>query len=322
MTDAMPIDWADDGEENLPGEEGEEFEIRLLREDDLAAVAAMDRVQSGRDRSAYYEERIASCIREPGINTSLVAEFDGKPAGFLMGKVFFGEFGIPTSRAVLDALGTLPEYRGRGVARGLLNQYRRNLAGLRVEAIDTLVDWDRPDLLGFFRAMGFRPSRALDLVWDVAKYPFAGAEREVHVRPAQRKDMNVVAEIDQESSLVSRSSYLSVKLGSAQEKPEKNLFIVAELEGLVAGYLVGSLYRGEFGIDEARGVVDSFAVRAPFRHRGVASAMLAALLEMAESQGVRQMETLCRWNDWELLQFFEYAGFRPAPRINLELRLS
>lgn len=320
--DTTPMDWPDNGEAGFSGEEGDVCEIRLLREDDLAAIAAMERARSGHDRSAYYKERIANCIREPGINTSLVAVADGKPAGFLMGKVFFGEFGIPATRAVLDALGTLPEYRGRGIARGLLSQYRKNLAALRVEAIDTLVDWDRPDLLGFFREMGFRPSRMVDLVWDVAKYPFGGVEGEVRVRPAEPEDMKAVAEIDQESGVAPRRGYLSVKLGSARENPGKNLFIVAELEGHVAGYLVGSLFRGEFGIDEARGVVDSFAVRAPFRHRGVASAMLAALLELPESQGVSQLETLCRWNDWELLQFFEYAGFRPAPRFNLELRLA
>ena len=37
-----------------------------------------------------------------------------------------------------------------GVASALLEQYRKNLAALRVEAIDTLVEWDRFGLLAFF----------------------------------------------------------------------------------------------------------------------------------------------------------------------------
>ena len=44
------------------------------------------------------------------------------------------------------------------------------------------------------------------------------------------------------------------------------------------------------------------------------------LLGWLRERGVTQMETLCRWNDWELLRFFEYAGFRPSARINLEWR--
>lgn len=302
--------------------DGDGVVIRLLRESDLPAIAALDEKQSGRDRREYYRERLAICIREPGINTSLVAEVEGSPVAFLMGKVFFGEFGIPTPRAVLDALGVQAGFRKEGIARALLNQYRKNLSALRVEAIDTLVEWDRFDLLGFFKSMGFRPSRNVDLVWDVEKYPFGGGEREARIRPATRADLPIVTEIDQEASLVSRSFYFSGRLGNALNHPERHLFFVAELEGLVAGFLVGSFYRGEFGIDEARGVIDSFAVRLSFRHRGVASAMLAALTDLAEGKGVRQVETLCRWNDWELLRFFEYAGFRPTPRINLELRIA
>ncbi len=48
--------------------------------------------------------------------------------------------------------------------------------------------------------------------------------------------------------------------------------------------------------------------------------MLETLLDWLREAHADQMETLCRWNDWELLQFFEYVGFRPSTRLNLEWR--
>jgi len=303
-------------------EELAEPTVRVMAEGDLAAIVAIDRAAGGRERAAFFEERIAACLREPGLNTSLVAEWEERPVGFLFGRVFFGEFGIPVARAVLDALGVRPDAGHHGIGRALVAQYQKNLTALRVEALDTLVDWDRFDLLGFFKAMGFRPRPNVDLVWDIGAYPFAAGECAARVRPAEQGDLAAVAAIDRETTQVARPAYFATRLGSVQARPEKNIFAVAELEGEVAGYTVGSLYRGEFGIDEVRGVIDAFAVRESFRHRGVASALIAHLLEAAQRLGVQQMETLCRWNDWELLQFFEYVGFRPRPRINLEWRVA
>jgi predicted N-acetyltransferase YhbS len=318
MSENLTVELTD-----APGAEGapDGVTVRVMEEGDLPAVVAIDEAAGGRERRTFYEERLAACLREPGLNTSLVAEREDRPVGFLMGKVFFGEFGIPIARAVLDALAVRPDCGRRGIGRALVEQYQKNLSALRVEAIDTLVDWDRFDLLAFFSSLGFRPRRNVDLVWDIVRYPFAAGACQARVRPAEQRDLLTVAEIDREATQISRSFYFSTRLGSALNWPEKNLFVVAELDGEVAGYTVGSLYRGEFGIDEVRGVIDAFAVREAFRHRGVASALMAFLLERAERLGVRQMETLCRWNDWELLQFFEYVGFRPRPRINLEWRV-
>ena len=291
-----------------------------MDEGDLPTILSIDRTGEEAGRKVFYQRKIAACLREPGLNTSLVAELDGIPAGFLLGKLYFGEFGIPAQRAVLDTLAVHPDFRRRGMARALVEQYQKNMTALRVEAIDTLVDWDRFDLLAFFKSAGFRPARVIDLVWNVADYPFAGKASAAAVRPAEEKDVEAVVAIDREAGFESRPVYFAARFGNARDHPDKNIFVVAEMDGEVAGFMVGSLYQGEFGIDVVRGVIDSFGVRESFRHAGVASAIMSFLLQRVEKLGVGRMETLCRWNNWELLRFFEYAGFRPSPRINLEWR--
>lgn len=303
------------------------FLIRQLNEGDLPALIALDAKASGRPRTAFLTGKFAACVRQPGLNTSLAAEADGRIVGFLMGHVFFGEFGVPMSRAVLDVIGVQPEFRRSGAARALVAQYAKNVTALRVEALDTLVPWDRFDLLGFFKSLGFRPSRSVDLEWDLASHPFVGRPAEASVRPARAEDLAAVARIDAQYLPPARPAYFAAKLEAALRKGGDGIFLVAESRGTgaggtVAGYIVGGLFQGEFGINEARGVVESIGIAEAFRGSGAASALVAELRNRAVGLGATRMETLCHWDQWELLRFFAYIGFRPSPRLNLELRLA
>ena len=102
--------------------------VRSLRENDLAILTAIDRRITGRDRTVYFERKLAEALHESDVRVSLVAEIEGVPAGFIMARVDLGEFGRLESAAVLDTIGVEPEYRSRGVGRALLSQLLANLA--------------------------------------------------------------------------------------------------------------------------------------------------------------------------------------------------
>ena len=135
--------------------------VRSMKESDLAVLTAIDRRITGRDRTRYFERKLAEALHESDVRVSLVAELDGVPAGFIMARVDLGEFGRLESAAVLDTVGVEPEYRDRGVGRALLSQLLANLASLRVEKILTEVDWADRDLIGFLARCGFKPSTRL-----------------------------------------------------------------------------------------------------------------------------------------------------------------
>lgn len=94
---------------------------------------------------------------------SLVAEIDQHPAGFIMARVDFGEFGATEPEAVMDTIGVDPRHDREGVATALMSQLSANLGALRAELLRTEVDWNRFGLLGFLDRMGFRPHRRLAL---------------------------------------------------------------------------------------------------------------------------------------------------------------
>lgn len=139
----------------------EDLPVRSLSEGDLPAVVRIDRHITGRDRGTFYRRRAAEALKESGIRLSLVAEADGQPAGFLMARIDYGEFGQTESSAVLDAVGVDPGYGRRRLGRALLEQLLLNLRSLRVERVITEAGWDEFGLLAFLARTGFGPSQRL-----------------------------------------------------------------------------------------------------------------------------------------------------------------
>jgi len=135
--------------------------VRALQRGDLHAIVAIDRRITGRNRADYFERKLEEALVESDMRVSLVAERDGVPAGFIMARVDFGEFGRVDPVAVIDTIGVDPDYRNQGVGRALLSQLLVNLATLRVERVRTELAWDDRDLLTFLDSCGFRPSQRL-----------------------------------------------------------------------------------------------------------------------------------------------------------------
>lgn len=132
--------------------------VRQLADEDLEAVVRIDAASMGRRREEYYRAKLAQGLEEAGPRTSLIAEQDGHPVGFLLARVYYGEFGQAEPVAVVDSIGVDPPFRGRHVGQALLRQLLMNLRALHVERVQTQVDWDQLDLLHFLRREGFDPA--------------------------------------------------------------------------------------------------------------------------------------------------------------------
>jgi GNAT superfamily N-acetyltransferase len=76
--------------------------VRSLKIADLSAITLLDRAVTGRDRSAYYKSKIEEAVHNSGVRLSMLATIDDTPAGFVMARVDYGEFGRtePASKSV------------------------------------------------------------------------------------------------------------------------------------------------------------------------------------------------------------------------------
>ncbi len=144
-----------------------EVTVRGLQPKDLERVIALDAKNTGRRRDEFFKHKLQQNLVETGIKVSLAAEIDHMFTGFLLARVYYGEFGALEPVAALDTIDVHPDFRRRGVAAALMEQLVTNLVGLGVGRLRTEVDWDAPDLLLFFHHKGFRPAARFCLDLEV-----------------------------------------------------------------------------------------------------------------------------------------------------------
>ena len=149
-----------------PTKESEAIVIRRLRPSDLDAVISLDEKSTGRRRTEYFKLKLEMAQNETGIEISLAAEIDGMFLGFLIARVYFGDFGIAEPTAVLEVLGVHPDFRGRGIGHAMLRQLTTNLLAIGVGSVSTEVAWDDPAMLAFTQREGFQPAPRLCLDLD------------------------------------------------------------------------------------------------------------------------------------------------------------
>lgn len=145
--------------------------VRGLRPGDLEAVIALDAKNTGRRRDEFFKLKLEQNLVDSGIKVSLAAERDGMFCGFLLARVFYGEFGRTEPAAVLDTIDVHPDFRHQGIGHALLRQLRVNLFGLNVPRLQTEVAWDHMPIVAFFHHEGFRPAPRFCLDLDLTIPP-------------------------------------------------------------------------------------------------------------------------------------------------------
>ena len=137
--------------------------VRTMRQDDLNVIVAIDAAASGRRRPRYFELMLQRSLTQANLQISLVAEADNRVVGFVIGSLYYGEYGVVEPSASIDAISVDPLFRGKSIGKALMRQLRLNLGALRIATLRTEVSWDDFGLLGFFRSQGFGPSSRLCL---------------------------------------------------------------------------------------------------------------------------------------------------------------
>ncbi len=161
--DAGMPDYGDPGGGDFVALPQDRTPVRSMAAADLDAIIRIDEKLTGRDRRDYYEAKLTEVMDESGVRVSLVAEADGRPVGYIMARVDYGEFGRAEPAAVIDTIGVEPGYGKQGIGSALLYQLMVNLDALHVETLRTTVAWNNFSLLRFLGRSGFAPAQQLVL---------------------------------------------------------------------------------------------------------------------------------------------------------------
>jgi len=145
----------------------DKLSVRQMIKEDLDSIVDIDTKVLGETRKDYWVTKIIRQAESRPPDASLVAEIDGKVAGFILGEVSGWEFKVPNNIGWIDTIGIDPDYQNRGIAKVLAIALVTNLRNHGVDTIYTLVNWNDWDLLQFFHAMGFSRGDMINLVLKV-----------------------------------------------------------------------------------------------------------------------------------------------------------
>lgn len=143
----------------------------------------------------------------------------------------------------------------------------------------------------------------------------------VAVRAIREDDLNALVRIDAQSTGRTRPRYFQLMLERAVNSAALQVSLVAEREERVVGFVIASLYYGEYGISEPSASIEAIGVEAASRRTHVAHALLETLRRNVAAIGVASIRTEVEWSDFDLLAFLRSEGFVPAPRLCLERKV-
>jgi ribosomal protein S18 acetylase RimI-like enzyme len=143
------------------------------------------------------------------------------------------------------------------------------------------------------------------------------------VRPIKDEDIEEIIRIDKHLTGVEKSGHwrgrLRVYTSEEQEMTEKlcpDLCQVAEVDGRVAGFIVGDVQSWQFGIPRCGRIV-AIGIDPAHSRCGVGSRLLEALLAYFDKLELARVQCLVMPGD-PLGAFFRSGGFETTPWITLE----
>lgn len=141
------------------------------------------------------------------------------------------------------------------------------------------------------------------------------------VRQMVKEDLDYIVEIDTKVLGESRKEYWLNKIVKQAETRPPDASLVAEIDGKVAGFILGEVSGWEFKVSNNTGWIDTIGIDPDYQSRGIAKVLAIGLIENLKKYGVDTIYTLVNWNDWDLLQFFHAMGFSRGDMINLVLKV-
>ncbi len=141
------------------------------------------------------------------------------------------------------------------------------------------------------------------------------------IRAVHPGDLNAVVEIDSLVTGLEKRNYWQALFGRyANAAATGQHFLVAEVEGQIAGFVIGEVRDWEFGSPPC-GWVFGIDVHPALRLGGIATGLLQAICTEFRKTGVHKVRTMLARDNTLILSFFRSQGMMISPFIPLEMDL-
>ncbi len=295
----------------------------------LDTVVDLDKKTNGSKRRDFFAKRFTAQEKHPQSFISLGASTGDKIVGFVCCHMLQGEFGSDKLIAVLDAMSVEPESQGHGVGHELMTRLMTEIRSRGGREIQTQAGWKQPEVLDFFASTGF--SMAPRLIVERSTPDYSDPTRDeyedlshddVLVRSLLPDDLEQVVRIDRKITGHPRRNFFTRKFEEVLYESGVRMSLIAEIDGMVVGFMMARVDFGEFGRTASEAVIDTLGVDTAFRSRHVGHALLAQLLGNLASLQVDSVRSEVEWNNLDILGFLDRCGFAPSQRLALSCNLA
>jgi ribosomal protein S18 acetylase RimI-like enzyme len=313
--------------------------LRSLYPEDIDAVSKIESSLTGSSGRALLEKRLAAATVNPGavfldeignvpsdpqaMPESFVtcAALDGKKlVGYGFARILEGEFGARSAIVELDDIGVDPEYQGKGIGKLVIAGIEQRMQKSNISTLRTQVVWSSLPMIGFFAATNFTPASGQIIERDTSPLSGDGAEvasDRVTVRPLKWEDLSGVDRIDAKLTGLDRSAYMAAKFRHTLDESGVRVSLVAEEDGIVAGFIMARADFGEFGRVGKAAVIDTIGVHPACGGSGIGHALLSQLLINLSNLQIESVRTKVEHENFGLWNFLSRRGFKPSQRLLL-----
>ena len=141
----------------------------------------------------------------------------------------------------------------------------------------------------------------------------------INIRLMKNDDFDAVVGIDEKLRKASRPEYYNMKFEKVVRSKEyvPTSLVAEEKDGTVVGFIMGELYRGEYGISEVA-TLDTIGVDPDYQHMGIGEQLINEYIDHLKRFKVEKVNTLVNWNNTKQIHFFSANHFVPSRTTNLE----
>jgi L-amino acid N-acyltransferase YncA len=142
------------------------------------------------------------------------------------------------------------------------------------------------------------------------------------IRSIDANDLERMVAIDRAHTGHSRRRFFEKRLAAAAAHPQDFVQIGLTRDGVLRGFAIARLLRGEFGRGDVVAVLDVLDIEPESRERGLGRTLIDRMVEIMRQKGVRSIHSQASWTNHRLLRFFDATDFQLSPRMVLSRSVS
>lgn len=140
----------------------------------------------------------------------------------------------------------------------------------------------------------------------------------IHIREMQEEDISPITDLDKKISGFNRPEMWRSEIQHYLQN--KSICLVAEIQGQVVGFMIGTVHPWLFGIENG-GWIEILGVDPSHTAKGIGKKLGERLLEEFKSQEVKTVYTSVKWTSGDLLEFFRTLEMTKSNFITLMKKL-